>query len=217
MHVHYAKACTESFDEATGSRNSKVSGNCDHASQCTRQYSNLARNRFIASESYSFAVCKVSIQRSVPYQREIAALPQEQSPRPGVVVSASITTYHLNDSYTRVFLYLRQKKRYLLLIKFWIKKYHLVFLDLDGNSIVIVKIMKLISIMIINLCFCRKMISSRPNNGPRHQGPLPTQAAPPSIGNSYTSVNQKLFPQTHIRKSSVSSDGGRSQSTASEV
>ncbi|XP_033640000.1 sentrin-specific protease 1-like isoform X1 [Asterias rubens] len=62
----------------------------------------------------------------------------------------------------------------------------------------------------------RKMISSRPNNGPRHQGPLPTQAAPPSIGNSYTSVNQKLFPQTHIRKSSVSSDGGRSQSTASE-
>ena len=65
----------------------------------------------------------------------------------------------------------------------------------------------------------RETLSTRPNHSSRHQGPSSTllTMATPSIGNTYTSVNQKLFPRPSLRRSSTSTDGGRSQSTANEV
>ena len=68
----------------------------------------------------------------------------------------------------------------------------------------------------------RSTLSARPNHLSRGQTTSSmtsstfTETAP-TVGRSYTSVDQKLFPRPPLRPSSVSSDGIRNQSTASEV
>ncbi|XP_022083723.1 sentrin-specific protease 1-like [Acanthaster planci] len=66
----------------------------------------------------------------------------------------------------------------------------------------------------------RQTISTHANHSSQSQAPsstLPSSTiAPPTVGRSYTSVNEKLFSRPPIRQSSVSSDGSRSHSTATE-